>query len=114
IRMPEAIPAPRVECAVIAGLQYRLEHIIVLDDVPAPRSIADIDACAWYMVDGIVAHMDPRSQLDLHPRHLLLDRADVADEVIRHGTVGRKRLTFWSGVGVHFTRRHKLFIAVRR
>jgi hypothetical protein len=41
---PVAIPAPRVEGAVVAGLLDRVEDVTMFDDVPAPAAVADVDA----------------------------------------------------------------------
>ena len=57
-RQPEAVAAPGIEAAVVAGLLDRVEDVAVLDDMAAPAAVADVDAGARHVVDGAMADGD--------------------------------------------------------
>ena len=58
VGLPEAVAAPGVEAAVVAGFQHGVEDVAELDEVAAPAAVADVDAGARHVVDRAMAHGD--------------------------------------------------------
>src|SRR5690606_24311738 len=113
-RMPEAVPAPRIERAVVARFKHGFKHIVVLDNVPAPCPVSNINAGTRYMVNGVMAHMNPRGKLNLHASHLLFYGTNVTDKVIFYRTICWISIAFRAWDGIHVACMHKLFIAKGR
>lgn len=53
---PEAVAPPTVEGAVIAGFPHTVKEIVVFNQMPAEAAVAEIDAGARQMMDGVPAH----------------------------------------------------------
>ena len=88
VRMPEPVAPPGVEAAVVAGFQHRVKDVAVLDDVPAPAAVADVDARTRHVADRAVAHGDVLRHVDLHRRCLLFEPSAARDEAILDQAVG--------------------------
>ena len=90
LQAPEAVAPPRVEGAVVAGLLDGIEHVAELDQVPAERALADVDAGARHVVDRAVPDGDALGHGDLHAGGLLLHLAGVPDQAVLHRAVRGK------------------------
>ena len=67
---------------MIAGLLHGVEDVAVLDEMPAPAAVADVDARSRSVVDRAMPHRDARCHRDLHSRRLLLDQTDAANQTV--------------------------------
>jgi hypothetical protein len=89
VGMPVTVPPPTVECAVIGGFAHCVEHIVIGDPVPAPGAVADVDARPRHLIDRVVVDRNARGHRDFHAGRLLVDQADVMDQVIFRHAVAR-------------------------
>ncbi len=114
VQAPEAVAAPGVERAVVAGFLDRVEDVAELDHVAAPAAVADVDAGARHVVEGAVADGDALRQLDLHRRGLLLDAAREVDQAVVHEAVGRVVVGLRAGRAVERCERLGMVVPVAR
>src|ERR1039457_881300 len=88
VGIPVAIAAPTVEGAMVAGLEHGVEDVVVLDDMPAPAPVANVDTSPRHVVDAVVADGDFRRHVEPDTGHLLLRIADVVNQVVRDRALG--------------------------
>src|SRR5882672_1462225 len=111
--MPETIPAPAIESAVVPGFQNGVEHVVVLEDMPAPGTVADVDARTRHVVDAVVGDRDSQRHRDLHAGHLFLSRADIVDEVVLGARISGIFGCLWADRAIEVFERDRVLIAER-
>ena len=67
---------------MVASLFHCVEDIAVLDQMPAPTAIANIDPGAGDVIDGAMSHRDVPRHRDFDPGALFFDAASSVDETI--------------------------------
>ncbi|MFM1944341.1 MAG: hypothetical protein RI897_3323 [Verrucomicrobiota bacterium] len=82
VGVPEAVPAPAVERAVVAGFEDGIEHVVTLDEVASEGAVADIDAGSGAFVDGAVADCYGVGDGDIDAGGLFFDAARCDDQAI--------------------------------
>ena len=87
---PVLVPTPGIERSVVTGLPARVVDVVVLDEVPAPGSVADADACPRHVGDLVVTDRDPLGAADVDSGYLLAEHAAPADHIVGHRTLVRE------------------------
>ena len=82
---------------MIAGLLHGIEDVAVLDEMPAPAAVADVDAGSRRVVDRTMPDRDARRHGDLHSRRLLLDQTNAANQTVLDEAVRRIAVGLRSG-----------------
>src|ERR1700722_4623856 len=76
---PITVAAPGIEAAVVAGLLDRVKYIAPFDNVPAPASVANVDARARHVVNRAVSDGDVLGEVDLDAGGLLFHASGEMD-----------------------------------
>src|SRR5262249_32482347 len=63
-------------------------HVVALDDVPAPATVADVDPGTRHFVDAAMTDGDFLRHRDLDARRLFLDFADPQNQVVMGAAAG--------------------------
>ena len=73
---------------MVAGLLNGVEHIIILDDVSAPRPLADIYTSTRSVIDTVVAYGNVTAHRQLDGCNLFLIQTDIMYKIVIHKTTG--------------------------
>src|ERR1700724_158997 len=74
---------------MVAGFHDGIENVAEVDVMPAPASVANVDARPWYIVGRDVSHRDAMRHIDLDGRSLLFYPAGAIDEAILYNAFFR-------------------------
>ena len=89
LNVPEAIPPPGVEAAVVTSLAHGVKDIAEVDQVATEGPLTKINTGAPNVVDGTVANGDALCHRYLDTGGLFLNSADGVNQAVIHDAVCR-------------------------